>query len=134
MNYKDNEHLNATAAALLDPTLRLNRSGRERIMRLRDRLFTSMQPEVDIIVPTAATPEPLKLARKLAKLPLVRVLRRQRKFAREASTAKHLLAKMSGFSRIRTHVAAAQDTALAALGQATAELKARALACEGRLA
>ncbi len=106
---------------------RVTNGHRKFCMDKRSNFIVSVEPKV-------ATPEPLKLARKLSALPLVRVLRRQRKFAREASTAKHILAKLSGYSAIRPRVAAAQDSALAALGQATAELKARALACEGRLA
>jgi len=128
-----NEILNQTTEYLTNHHARLSRAERKHAMNIRARDFTSLtlwkSPE-----PTPATPEPVKLARKLAKLPLVQVLRRQRRFAREASTAKHILAKLSGYSAIRSHVAAAQDRALAAFKQATAELKARALACEGRLA
>ncbi len=104
------------------------RGRQEYLLVLRATVYTA-KPET-----VKAIPAPVKFARKLAGLKLTQLFQQQRKFAREASKAKHLLLKMSGFSRVRTQVAAAQDLALAALKQVTAEIKARQLAATGKLA
>lgn len=103
------------------------RNSREYFLRRRANLIVPKDP-------VKVSPAPVKFARYLTGLKLKQLFRQQSKFAREASTAKHLLAKLSGFSKIRAGVVAAQDSALAALGQVTAEIKARKLACDGKLA
>lgn len=76
----------------------------------------------------------IKLTLKLQSLPLERVIRRQKQFARRASTAKHILAKMRPESPLRSGMEAAHGNWIGKFQQATAEIHARNLAATNRLA
>ena len=84
-------------------------------------------------VRTPPRPWPIKLAEKLAKLTLKQVGRRRAKFARRASTAKHLLAKLLEGGRTASQVILVQDMNLAAFKQANAELEARRLHAQDQI-
>lgn len=108
---------------------RLNRGERKRLFAMRSYVLTP------ITEPKPAKSEPVRFAVKLTTLKLTQLFRRQAKFARLASRAKHILAKMSPEpSRLKAALQAGQDSALASLGQVCAEIRARSLAAEGRLA
>lgn len=78
--------LAATAKALSDPKAKFSRRYRKQLMRSRERRC--------IISPDVGIPGPVKLAKKLAALPIVRLVKFQRRFARRASTAAHLAHKL----------------------------------------
>lgn len=84
--------------------------------------------------PTEGIHPAARCARKLTELPLVKVLRRQHQFARRSSTAAHLAAKLHNDSPFRPAVVAEANANRGFFGQATAEINARMLACQGRLA
>ena len=108
---------------------RLSRGERERLHAARSFVLTPIDPE-----PKEAKPEAVKLAVKFTTLKLKQLLRARAKYARLASRAKHILAKMSpDSSRLRTAVQTQQDLTIAMLGQVNAEIQARKLACEGKL-
>jgi len=107
---------------------RLSRGERERLLYARSYILTPVEPQ-------EPKPSAVKLAVKFTVLKLKQLLRARAKFARLASTAKHLLAKMDPSpSRLRSAVQTQQDLALATLGQVNAEIQARALAAQGKLA
>jgi len=84
-----------------------------------------------LLFPDKPVRREIKLALKLQSLPLVKVFRRQRQFARRASTALHLLRKMAEKSPFRPGMEDAHRNWIGAFKQATAEIKARALTAEG---
>lgn len=119
-----------SAQELGNPKVSLNR--RQRKLIHAARAFRLVPTTVTDYL---ATPQPVKFARKLTALKLSRLVRRQKKFARLASAAKHLLDRMMpGPSRIRSAIESRHVEVLGFFNQVSAEIKARALACEGRLA
>lgn len=116
-----------TAATLGDPKGRLGRGARKALLYLRSYRIKLVEP----LVPIA---EPVRFARQLTGLKLTQLVRRQKKFARMSSTSRHLLEKMAPDSSFRPRLQAHQDDCLGFLNQVTAEIKARELACQGRLA
>lgn len=115
----------AQVTALLSAPVGLSRGARERLHRSRDLIVEFEKAD--------AKPHGAKLLRQLAKLPLARVGRRIRQFARRASTAKHLAAKCAGTSSFRAALRRSQDHELNNLRQAVAEVDARELAVQNRL-
>lgn len=122
---------NESAAALVahDRRTRVSRGVRKRLLMARSYVLTPVEGPVEPKVGA------VKFAVKLTTLKLTQLFRRQAKFARLASTAKHILVKMSpGPSRLKSHVETQQGEALGCLGQVTAEIQARNLAAQGKLA
>lgn len=120
----------ASTGLLSNPKGKLNRGIRKMLMLARSYIIRPVES-----VNTVAIAAPVKFARKLTTLKLRQLVRQQKKFAREASTAKHLIAKMSpGPSRLKSVMQNRHDEFIACFNQVSAEIKARALACEGRLA
>lgn len=117
-----------SAAALGDYAVKLNRGERKKMHFCRSFL---LRPRESVEV----KPFPVKFALRLTGLKLTQLVRQQKKFARLASSAKYVAAKLSpGPSKIRSAVEGQQEECLARFKQVTAEIQARALACEGRLA
>lgn len=77
---------------------------------------------------------PVRFARKLTGLKLAQLIRRQRQWARRASTALHLARKLSPESVFRRAIEQQHLTAINCFKQVNAEILARKLACEGKLA
>lgn len=118
----------ASTALLSNPTGKLNRGIRKMLMLARSYVIRPVEP----VKPVAF---PVKLARRLTGLKMSQLLRKQNQFAREASTAKHLIAKMSpGPSRLKSVMQNRHDEFISCFNQVRAEIKARVLAAEGRLA
>ena len=105
--------------------------------KLTNRMRKNMKAERAFIV-TPETKESvkdeLKLLRKLEVLPINKVLRRLKQYARRSSTARHLLEKMSKSSPFRRALELDQLHNVNSFRQTVAELKARALKAQGRLA
>jgi hypothetical protein len=119
-------------ASTLELTSSLKMSGSRRRALMRSR---------DLVCVDAHTPQPTegvhpaaRVARKLTELPLAKVVRRQHQYARRASTAAHLAAKLNENSPFRPAVLQEASVNRGYFGQATAEINARMLACAGKLA
>lgn len=119
-------HDRAASTALLgNPKGKLTRGLRKTLHYFRSYIWVPIEP-------VEATPAPVKFARRLTALKMSQLIRQQKKFARESSTAKHLLDKlMPGF---RSAMQARHDEHLNCFKQVTAEIKARLLAAQGKLA
>lgn len=108
----------ASAAILTDPKAKTGRGAREVLTRSRDVLCTDTTP-------TPPRPAPVRLALRLQKMPFVKLQSNLRRFARRASTAKYLAAKLSEDSPYRAAVERSQTQQLNALRQAQAEIQSR---------
>lgn len=111
---------------LIDP-LNFSRGVRKSLMAARSNVIINDE------APTPRHPA-VKFALKLRSLTQTQLGRRLKQFARRAATAKNILAKLSSDSRFRPAIQAQQDASLGCFGQVIAELKARQLAVDGRLA
>ena len=98
----------------------LNRNGRRAFMEARGEVC--LDPKYVGKRPVAG---PAKLALKLEKLNFRQLTRRLRQFARKASTAKHLAARLSPTSAFRPQLLASQNANLHAFQQTRAELNTR---------
>ena len=107
---------------------------RQKLSGTERRMAKRATHQVLMLFPDQPIEPAVKLVLKLQSLPLVKVIRRQKQFARKASTAKYLLLKMADKSPFRPGMEEAQRGWIGAFRQATAEIKARGLAATGKLA
>lgn len=112
------------------PTMSLVASAKalttEKMSNKRRKLFIRSRDRVVIVNRDEAQPQSEKLGRKLAALPLVKVLSFQRRFARRASTVMHTLRKMAPDSIFRPGLEQAQRANLGAMNLCTREHQHRA--------
>ena len=99
--------------------------------RYRKSLMRSRE-QVCIFVSEVPVPAPVKTMRKLKECTMRQVYRRQHQFARRASTAFHILKKMTQDSPFRPPVEHACAVNLAFLKQATAEVTFRMIPATAR--
>lgn len=111
---------------LCDPGVKLGASARRYFKRAR---YNEVVMPAPVVRPFA-----VKLAEKLARLPLQRVLRRRSQFAARAAGAKYKMESLSPNSRFRPAIQKYQDANIFAMKQAQAELDARRLHATNQLA
>lgn len=111
--------------AISDPKGKHTRRSLKRLRAMLDRDCTFDRDE--------PIPAPVRFARKLTGLKLTQLFRRRRQWARRASTALHLSRKLSPESVFRNSVEQQHLASIHCFKQTTAEISARALACEGKL-
>lgn len=111
------------------PTMSLVASAKaltkEKMSNTRRKVFMRSRDRVVIVDADSARPQSEKLGRKLAALPLLKVLSFQRRFARRASTVMHTLRKMAPDSVFRPGLEQAQRANLGAMNLCTREHKSR---------
>lgn len=116
----------SSARMLGNPSQKMNRGQRKILHRSRDLRIT---------IPVAESINPaVKFARKLLGLTLTQVLRREHQYARRASTAMHVAKKLSADSPFRRAIEHQQLFHLGRFKQSRAEVQARELAAQGKLA
>lgn len=79
----------------------------------------------DVSTAADAAPEAIKTARKLAALPLAKVIRRLHQTARRAASARYILDKLAKGSKFRPPLEKEQDRQISIFRQVVAELQHR---------